>query len=164
MSEKENGKFYFHDEDIPIMGGARSPNVIFKLTLEYKGNKISIINRTGTTYVGNITCKLSETIQPLEFELSSISHFKNLFLKRKNRFVIKTKNKSLASFFRKNTSLNKLGKIAQKENFSPLITCKEGEYWTIETKYHLEFDNWTEVIEPLIELYKNLIDEFEKRV
>ncbi|MFT7073509.1 hypothetical protein [Patiriisocius sp. Uisw_017] len=31
-------------------------------------------------------------------------------------------------------------------------------------KYHLEFDNWTQVIEPILELYKNPIDEFEKRI
>lgn len=57
-----------------------------------------------------------------------------------------------------------LSKIADKEKFSPIITCELDKKWQIITKYHLEFDNWTEVVEPIIGLYKNLIDEFEKRI
>ena len=64
----------------------------------------------------------------------------------------------------KNDCINTLSQIAKKENFSPVITCKFDGVWKIEAKYHLEFDNWIEPIEPIIELCKNLIDEFEKRI
>ena len=58
LAEKENGKFYFKDEDISIGMGVRSPNVLYKITFDYKNNPISIINRTGTAYVGIISCEL----------------------------------------------------------------------------------------------------------
>ncbi|WP_290701839.1 hypothetical protein [Lacinutrix sp.] len=162
LTKKENGKFDFHDKDIGLGGGVRSPNVIYKVEFKYKENEFTIINRTGTAYVGNINCKLSKTIQPIEFELNTISHLKNLFLRKKSRFKIITDNKNLDSFLRKNNALKLLIKIANKENFSPLIRCKKDELWSISSEYHLEFDNWTQVIEPIIEFYKNLIDEFEK--
>lgn len=164
LAEREHGKFYFHDKDVAIGGGVRSPNVIFKITFNYKDNEFTIINRTGTAYVGTISCELSKTIQPIAFEISSISHFKNLFLRKDSRLKIITDNSNLKYFLSKNNSIKVLSKIANKENFSPLITCELNNSWNIISKYHLEFDNWIAVIEPTIELFKNLIDEFEKRI
>ncbi|WP_298321387.1 hypothetical protein [uncultured Aquimarina sp.] len=164
LAEKENGKFYYQDNDIAIGGGVRSPNVIFKIKFKYKDNEFTIINRTGTAYVGTISCELSKDLQPIEFELNTISHLKNLFLRKKSRFKINTHNRNLKDFLSKNSSLKLLSKIADKEDFSPIITCQNDCSWEITTKYHLEFDNWTQVLEPIIELYKELIDEFEKRI
>ncbi|MEJ6791533.1 MAG: hypothetical protein QNK89_02020 [Lacinutrix sp.] len=45
-----------------------------------------------------------------------------------------------------------------------MITCENNNGWKIVSKYHLELDNWTQVIEPTIAFCKNLIDEFEKRI
>ncbi|MEJ6791534.1 MAG: hypothetical protein QNK89_02025 [Lacinutrix sp.] len=67
IAKNENGKFNFKDKDISIGGGVRSPNVTYKLAFKYKENKFTIINRTGTAYVGTITCELSKTIQPIYF-------------------------------------------------------------------------------------------------
>jgi len=141
-----------------------SPNVIFLVKFKYKDNEISILNQTGTSFVGNINCKLNKTLQPIAFEISSISHITNLFRRRKSRFKIKTENENIKYFLEQSSSLNQLSKIAEKENFSPLITCELNDFWSIESNYHLEFDNWTQVVEPTIKLYKALIDEFEKRI
>ncbi|MBD3863080.1 hypothetical protein [Olleya marilimosa] len=164
LAEKENGKFYFKDEDISIGMGVRSPNVLYKITFDYKNNPISIINRTGTAYVGIISCELNTTLQPIEFEINNTSHIQNLFLRKKSRLKIKSDNSNINYFLTKNDCINILSQIAKKENFSPVITCKFDGVWKIEAKYHLEFDNWIEPIEPIIELCKNLIDEFEKRI
>lgn len=164
IAENENGNLYYHDEDISIGGGVRSPNVIFTLKFEYKSNVFTIINQTGTKYVGSVSCKLSENLQPIPFEIDSISHFKNLFLRKKSRLQLISKNKNILYFLKYNNAFKSLSKIANKEDFSPYITCSGNNSWNIVCKYHLEFDNWTQVIEPLIELYKNLIDEFEKRI
>ncbi len=164
LAEKENGKFYFHDENIALPNGVRSPNVTFKVLFDYKANKFEIENRTGTAYVGIINCKLTPTLQPIEFNIETISHLKNLILRKESRFRIKSDNKNIVYFLTKNDSLKDLSKVANKENFSPLMTCEKKDNWNITTKYHLEFDNWTDVVEPIIELYKNLIDEFEKRI
>jgi len=141
-----------------------SPNVIFLVKFKYKDNEISILNQTGTSFVGNINYKLNKTLQPIAFEISSISHITNLFRRRKSRFKIKTENENIKYFLEQSSSLNQLSKIAEKENFSPLITCELNDFWSIESNYHLEFDNWTQVVEPTIKLYKALIDEFEKRI
>ena len=164
LAEKENGKFYFKDEDISIGMGARSPNVFYKITFDYKNNPFTIINRTGTAYVGTISCELNKILQPIEFEINNTSHFQNLFLRKKSRLKIKSENSNIKYFLTKNNSLNILNQIAKKDDFSPIITCEFDETWRIVNKYHLEFDNWIEPIEPTIELFKNLIDEFEKRI
>lgn len=164
LAEKENGKFYFKDENISIGMGVRSPNVLYKIKFDYKNNPISIINRTGTAYVGIISCELNTTLQPVELEITNISHIQNLFLRKKKRLKIKSDNSNINYFLTKNDSINILNQIAKKENFSPIITCKFDRIWKIEAKYHLEFNDWIEPIEPIIELYKNLIDEFEKRI
>ncbi|MDY8135705.1 hypothetical protein [Aquimarina sp. 2201CG5-10] len=163
LAEKENGKIYYQDEDISIGDGVRSPNVIFIVKFTYKENQITILNRTGTAYVGEITCTLPSTSRPIQFELSSISHLTNFFLRKKSRLKITSENENIKHFFKNNSALNKLKEIAKKEDFSPLIYCDPSEERKIIAKYHLEFSDWTEVIEPIIELYKNLADEFENR-
>lgn len=164
LAEKENGEFYFKDKDISIGMGVRSPNVFYKTTFDYKNNTFTIIHRTGTAYVGTVSCELKSTLQPIKFEINNFSHLQNLFLRKKSRLKIKSDNTNIKYFLTKNNSLKDLSQIAKKENFSPIITCKFDSVWKIEAKYHLEFDNWIEPIEPIIELFKNLIDEFEKRI
>lgn len=164
LAEKENGKFYFKDGDISVGMGVRSPNILYKINFDYKNNPFTIINRTGTAYIGWISCELNKTLQPIEFEINNTSHIQNLFLRKKSRLKIKSQNSNIKYFLTTNGSLKILSEIANKENFSPVITCKLDGVWKIEAKYHLEFDNWMEPIEPIIVLFKNLIDEFEKRI
>lgn len=162
LAEKENGEFYFQNKEIAIGGGVRSPNISYKVTFKYKGNGFTVINQTGTSNVGTIKCELSKTLQPIGFEVNTISHLKNVFLRKKSRFKIHTDNRNLMSFLSKNNAFKLLGDIANKENFSPIIKCELDNSWIISSKYHLEFTNWVQVVVPIIALYKNLIDEFER--
>lgn len=164
LAKQENGNFYFKDEDLSIGMGVRSPNVIFKVKFNYKNNLITVLNRTGTAYVGNVSCELHDSLQPIAFEINNISHLQNLFLRKKSRLKITSKNKNIIHFLKHNSNLQELSKIAEKDNFSPIITCEFDKSWRIDAAYHLAFDNWTEPIEPIITLYKNLIDEFEKLI
>lgn len=163
LAEKENGKFHFQDSDLRVGGGLRSPKVIYLVKFEYKDCEFSVLNTTGTSYEGNITCKLAKNLQSIAFEITTISHIANLFLRKKSRFKVASKNENISYFLCKNKALEVLSSIAKKENYSPWIVC-DTEKQTIISKYHLEFDDWTNVIEPTIALYKGLIDEFEKRV
>lgn len=164
LATRENGTFFFQDKDISIGDGVRNPRIVFKVVFEYKGNHFTVLNITGTSYSGNITCKLSKSLQPISFTVDNISHLQNLFLRRKSRLKIKTENKNLKLFLSKNKNFQTLIEIANKDNFCPYIFCKQASYWSIVTEYHLELDNWLEVLDPLINLYKDLIDEFEKRI
>jgi len=164
LADKEDGKFYYGEGNIAYHDGSRSPNVTFKVKFDYKDNHFIIINRTGTAYVAEITCILSKTIQPIEFEINNISHLKNLFLRKRNRLYIKSKNLNIKHFIEKNENYELLNRIADKDKFSPLVKCELEKKWDITAIYHLEFDNWTEPIEPMIALFKDIIDEFEKRI
>ena len=164
LAEKENGEFYFKDEDVSIGMGVRSPDVVYKVTFNYKNNLFTIINRTGTAYVATITCELSPAMQPIAFEISTRSHIQQLFSTKQTRLKINAENANIKYYLNKNHSFETLSQIAKKENFSPYIACELNEGWRIEAKYHLEFDNWTDPIGPIIDLYKGLIDEFEKRI
>lgn len=163
IAEKENGKFYVQDSDISLGGGVRSPNVIYLIKFDYKDCAFTILNTTGTSYQANITCNLSKSLQVIAFEITSISHLSNLFLRKKSRFNVKSDNENIIYFLKQNKAIKKLSAIAQAHNFSPWMTC-DTEAKSIVSKYHLEFDDWTQVIAPTIALYKNVIDEFEKRV
>jgi predicted alternative tryptophan synthase beta-subunit len=48
LTQKENAKFYFKDEDISTGGGVRSSHVIFKLKFVSKDNEFTIVQQTGT--------------------------------------------------------------------------------------------------------------------
>ncbi len=163
IAEKENGKFHFQDSDLLVGGGVRSPKVIYLVKFEYKDCEFSILNTTGTSYEGNITCKLAKNLQSIAFEITTISHIANLFLRKKSRLKVKAENENISYFLTHNKAIKELSAIAKKENYSPWMVC-DTEKHTIVSKYHLEFDNWTEVIEPTINLYKGLIDEFEKSI
>lgn len=71
---------------------------------------------------------------------------------------------NLNHFLKKNIALNQLNLIAQNTAFSPAISGKysDNTYFII-TKYHLQFSNWTQVLEPIIEFYKTCIDEFGEK-
>ena len=165
IAERENGKFYFKDENVVIhITGARTPNVIFQIKFKYKGNKIVIKNRTGTNYIGSIICDFTSHLQIVEFKINSRSHLSNLFTRKKSRFIILCENKNFVHFLNTNMAFKKLSEIANKTNFTPEVDCiKKDKSGKITTNYHLEFDDWTQVIEPMIDFYKNIIDEFEKR-
>ena len=125
LAEKENGKFFFKDDNIAFGNGVRSPNVTYRVEFDYEDNHFTIINRTGTAYVATISCELSKTLQPIEFEINNITHFTNLFLRKKSRLKIKADNQNIKYFITKNLNYQLLEKIANRDKFSPVITCKK---------------------------------------
>jgi len=162
LAEKENGKFYFKDENIAFGNGTRSPNITYAVEFGFKGNHFLIYNRTGTAYVANIICKLSKLIQPIEFKINNISHFHNLFVRRKSRLRVIADNQNIKHFLLQNENFKSLQKIADLKKFSPFIFCRLDNEWIINCEYHLEFDDWTEPVELIIALYKDCINQFEK--
>ena len=162
LAKKEGGTFSYSDEDISIGMGVRSPSVIYQIKFDYKGNEIFIDNRTGTNYVGAIICKISPELRHVKFSLESRSPLSLLFSRKKDQFKIYCENQNFYNFLKNDSSLNKIGVIAQKTKFHPEINC-DGKPRNIKivTKYHLEFEDWTQVLEPIIRFYKNVIDKFE---
>lgn len=162
LARKEQGTFYFKDEDISLGMGVRSPHVVYRVEFVYKKHKFIVENRTGTAFVATITCRFASTLRPIRFSLHPLSHLKNLFLRKESRLSVSSENQNLQFFIENNNSFKKLNGIACEHNFSPAIECDADPVSQIVTTYHLEFDDWTEPVHPLIAFYKDLIDEFEK--
>ncbi|MDC8005261.1 hypothetical protein POV27_14460 [Aureisphaera galaxeae] len=165
IAEKEGGKFYFQEGNHFLSNGSHSPDLSFLIKLPHKEDEIKVLNQTGTAFVGTIVGKLPTHIRPIDFELNSISNLANLFLRKKSRFRISSKNENIKHFLHHNESLKQLSQIANETAFTPQISIvrKDGVNQIV-TKYHLEFEDWTQVIEPLIAFYRNLMDEFEKNI
>lgn len=163
IADKEKGTFHFKDEDIRIGMGVRSPNVLYLLKIPYGEIEIIVYNTTGTQFVGKIYTILPKQIENNDFEIRTISHWKSLVFRKSKRFKIDASSKNLEYFIQKNKSLEQLSTIADGTNFQPVIIgLNEKDHYKLEMKYHLEFSNWTDPIQPAIQLFRNLIDEFTK--
>jgi hypothetical protein len=159
LAEQENGKLTINSENVSTNIGAKSPSIIYKLRLNYKECEIIINYKTGTSFVGNINCKLSKNIKATPFEINTISQLKSLFYRKNNRFKIITKKEYFYNFLINNEPLKYLNQVSIKENFTPIIICETNN---IDCEFHLEFKNPTQVVKPLIEFLKNVIDEFNR--
>ncbi|WP_452601044.1 hypothetical protein [Pontimicrobium sp. MEBiC06410] len=163
IAKQENGKLSYKDNDISIGGGIKSPKVIYHLKISHKGHDIIIINETGTSYAARITTQFLVSKQSLNFKLTTKSHLSTLFSKTKERFKLKSPNPNMLSFIKNNESMQLLNTIANNTLFEPSITGYYNKtHYTLETKYHVQFSDWTQVIEPLIHFYRTFIDEFSK--
>ena len=163
IADKEQGEFLVYKDVVAIENAASGPYEVFQITFQYKDSEIIIDNRVGTTAYGIITCNLSSHISPVAFEIDTISHFKNLFFRKKSRFKVSSENENF-KYFLKNKALDPLNTIAKKLDFSPYIYSEKVDgIHKIVMEYHLQFPDWPNALEPIIEFYKNCIDELEKR-
>ncbi|PVW15227.1 hypothetical protein [Marixanthomonas spongiae] len=162
IAETENAKFSSEEKVVSLGGGVRSPYIIYLLTLYYKDHLIIIKNDTGTCFNGLIECKITTQKKRLNFELITKSHFSTLFSKNKKRFKIKSENININHFFKTSESVAHLNEIAKKGTFEPHITgvYKDGAF-ELTTEYSLQFSDWTQVLQPFINFYKEFIDTFK---
>ncbi len=164
LAAKENGVFQYKDTTVGLGDGSRSPVVTFLLKFTYKEVDVIIKNETGTAYYGTIIAKINGAKKSMDFEIETISHFKKLFLRNKNQYRIKAKHNGIKTFLANNQAIKELAEISKKTVFEPYIKGESHETtYSLVTKYHLQFDDWTQVLEPFIKFYKDFIDEFENR-
>lgn len=165
IAAKEQGTFYFSDEGLLVGWGVRSPQATFQLEVPYKGHVIYISNKVGNQFTGKCICKLPLGLKAPDFTIKTKSHLSTLFsFNKKNRFKIDSKHKKLITYLKKNDSIKVLNQVAKNDIFEPTIYGKntKTDYQLI-IKYHLEFDNWTQVLQPIITFKKELIDVLEHK-
>ena len=161
IAEKYDAKFKYQDNDISIGMGARSPRVIYKLTLEHSEIGIILLNETGTAYVGSVSSSFKTVKHSLDFSINTNTHFSRVFSRSKLPFKIKSSNLNLNAFLRDNQNLKRLETIANKTKFEPYIRGSyEENLFQLKVDYHLQFSDWQHVIEPLLDFYKDFIEEF----
>ena len=89
------------------------------------------------------------------------SHFANFFYRKKDRFNIKTNNENIKSFLRQSDGFSKMKVISKEVMFDPtFIGQNTNNEFQLVTDYHLQFNNWWEVIEPLFIFYKEFIGHY----
>lgn len=164
LAHSENGEFYTRDEIVPVGRGVRSPQVLYKITFSYRQNQFSIVMHYGISNTGHIKCQLDKNLRPKGFKINAtFPLFRFLSSKNKGLKIISS-NASIDKMISQNKYFHILNEIALKENFNPSIICEFENGWNLEAKYHLEFLNWTSPIKPIIELFKFIIDEYDKKL
>ena len=157
IANKENGFFSFKEDIVGGYNGEYLPDLNYTLEINYKGCTILIQNRTGTTAEGNLICLMPSLDNSFNFQINTISHFLSWFRKR-NRFKIKGRE-DMKKTIEKFSSFSTLKKISYSTAFEPMIKgVANEERFKIVVEYHLVFENWVQVIEPLISFCKEFID------
>lgn len=161
IAKQLGATLHFSEDKIDIGGGARSPHCVFLLNLNYKGRTIKIKNATGTYFYGYVQSIILDRQSSKEFKLTTKSHFSNLFSRKKDRFKIQTSSNDIKTFIQTSESVLELRQIAQKDVFEPTIIGinSNGKYELI-IEYSLQFNDWPEVIIPIVDFYKAFIDKY----
>uniref|UniRef100_UPI0025D3293A hypothetical protein n=1 Tax=Winogradskyella sp. TaxID=1883156 RepID=UPI0025D3293A len=161
IAEEEGADLEMIDEVISYTDGSRSPHLVYKMNIDYKGKTIHFVNKTGTEFYGLVTCDFPKVMEKLDFEISTRSHFISLFVGSNQRIKVKTQSAQINSFFKQSSAFRELRRISKDTVFEPSIigTNVNGKY-NITTKYSLQFTDWTRSIQPIIQLQKQFVDYF----
>ena len=163
IAKQEGAKLSCNDKDIATGVGVRSPRLIYALRINHKGYDVTIVNETGTSFIANITASFPVSKQSLDFDLTTKSHLSTLFSRTKERFKLESNNANINTFIKNNAGLKQLNLLAKDTTFAPSISGKySNDNYILKTHYHLQFSDWTQVIEPFIQFYRTFIDEFSK--
>lgn len=160
IAEKEDAIFSFDEEIITVGAGVRDSHLNYFIKKEYRDIAIYLKNTTGTTFVGHVTCLIPKRMDAIAFEMTTRSHFLSLFFKG-NRFKFSKTSPEVTEFMKNSIGFSQLKAIANDTSFEPTIlgeSNRKGFKLTI--KYHLQFENWTQVIGPFMLFYKEFIDRF----
>lgn len=153
-----DGKLNVNKEKVYFADGSIDPLETYIITLEYQGFTINVKNTIGYQASGKVTCLIDNTIPIDDFEINTISHFINLFLRKENRFKVKCSDVHFKTYLKKK-ALKELEFISSETSFDPYIFIKkQGDKNLITTEYHLAFKNSPNAIEPIFKFYQKLID------
>ncbi|WP_196889869.1 hypothetical protein [Aureivirga sp. CE67] len=142
-----------------VLSGSNLPVTDHYLEIEYKDSFINLSYEFGSQNIAEIITEI-ELKQPKEdFEISTRSHFKRLFVQNKSPWKIKNSNPVLKGKILKLLEESKLTEIANESTFEPLIKGKGTKNrFELTTRYSLAFENKEESILPIINLNKRIID------
>lgn len=165
-----------HPEKIAklFQGIANRENGIFKIVKErfltkyiisFHYNEVDIIVQynLGLQEVGMVSCQFNCEIDDLEFKVDERRYIARLMSKYSEILYLKSNNDKFQSLMEQSRVFHNLNRLAKEDSFQPFVVGKETEGQIhIRTEYHLDFINRRQVVEPLIEFYKYLIDNLKK--
>ena len=159
IANKENGTLWIEDSKEIYTNGSRSPSSTYTIKVEYKGQDIILFNTIGSVTSGKIICELNSNQQFPTFEILTKSHFESLFLGKNSRLKIKSNSKRLKIALKREFQKSTISHFFEHTRFEPYIFSEiKNNKYIITTTYNLEFEGWFNVISPLLEFYRTLID------
>jgi hypothetical protein len=154
-------------EDFTVEGslGSKLPITIHNLQLEYKGVFINIKFEFGNSNVGEIKFKIRTENKLTEFEVGTTDNFWRLITFEKRIWKIKCQNINIENHLIKSLKSFGLTQMAEKTTFEPQITGKnELDFFVINTKFYLGFENKENSILTLINFHKSLIEYLQNQI
>jgi hypothetical protein len=161
IASNENGRYTFEYFKVGLPIGSKGYQTNHKLQFEYNESVIEILIQIGLGDSVKIVTTIPYFTQLVDFAVECISPFENLFLRRKSRFKVKSKNKTFR-YFLENKALAVFDKIMETQNFDPRIfTQNQESHRELVFEYHIAFENWIFTIEEIIKFLKIVLDELK---
>lgn len=159
IADIEGGKFDFNSKKYAMGGGVRQTQDTYFLAITHKEFPILFKYEMGVAASGSIFLRFPFTSDEFSFEITVKNALFLLFKKHAFPFKIKSDSENLKRFLETSKSVNELVQIIRKLPFDPIIIGKkDGNEFTVNTTFHISFEERTEVIRPMLAFYKELID------
>ena len=159
IATSEKGNYIVEQIKVALPNGSKRRQSNHKLQFKYNSSVIEILIQIGLGDSVKIVTTIPHSTQLVDFEIECISPFENLFMRRKSRFKVKSKNKTF-KYFLENNALEVFDKIMESQNFDPRIfTQNQQSHNEIVFEFHIAFENWIYTIEDIIKFLKMVLDE-----
>lgn len=161
IAERENGNFLYTDDG----PSARIPHAVLFVKFKYKEALISIKNTVGTEFSGNALCKIPLGKRIGNFEITTREPLFRMIYKKDQIFKFKYLDPKTKYLLHQNLKLKELEAIASKIEFIPSFEgTSNTKSYVLKINYALMFDDWDQVIEPIIDFYKSFYDQIQENV
>ena len=161
IAKKLNAEFSFTEQSIPMADGSKDVQYIYYIKVPYNGTTITVRHHEGVLVMGDVFVEFETKKDNLNFSITTYNFIERLFRKKQNNYNIKGKDSK--SFLDNCRALKEVLNLFKTSTFEPIINGTEGQtHFSILTEYNLLLEDKAFMIEPLVEFYKTVIDEFKK--
>jgi len=129
-----------------------------ELEIEYKNQLIIVTNEIGDAQVGKFRCKIDLNSAIPNFSLTTRSHYLRLLNPGLSTIKISCKDSEFKEYISQKLSQHNIESIARSSQFFPKMNAVQNDRYEISLDYSLIFNQKKEVVKPIIEFYKSLID------
>lgn len=155
IARERNGEFKLIEERFQTK---------YQLRMEHLGQTILFQNNLGLEETGWVICKLETQSKISKFKIDEKFLLTQIIRSKADYLYFKSKDMDLKHFVKESEAFKALNIQARADAFQPIIRAKNMDgHFKIETRYHLDFLNRRDVIEPLIDFYESVIEYFDSR-
>jgi hypothetical protein len=127
-----------------------------ELIIPFKGKNILLTYEFGNHNVGQIVYQPRENSGIPVFSIGKRKMLSQLFIKNKHVLIVKSDDNDFKAFLTHQMLTLGIENIAKNSLFEPEILYTHK--YTLKANYSLSFDKKVDVIEPMVSLFKNIIE------